>query len=177
MKFKKIVVLTSIAVSSVLFMAGCADSNQSEAQPTSQPTASKQSVAEPSDYSTGAATPSPTPTPTGLQPNDNILEITDGLKKVTLTFSGSATVMELNGPKTRELPMKLEYKAKQAILDSRLSRVPKLSATEMRCTADDLAIKVTISRDKAAYRPCEYASNYHLDPLVVAAQEVLEEVY
>jgi hypothetical protein len=174
---KKIAVLTSLAVSSVLFIAGCAGSNQPEAQPTSEPTASKQSVAEPSDYSTGAATPSPTPTPTGLQPNDDILEITDGLKKVTLTFSGSATVMELNGPKTRELPTKLEYKAKQAILDSRLSRVPQLSVADVQCTADDLAIKISIAKGTSAYRPCEYASNYQSDPLIVAAHEVLEEVY
>jgi hypothetical protein len=103
--------------------------------------------------------------------------ITDGIKKVTLTFSGSATVMQLDGAQTRELPEKLEYKAKQAILDSQLFKRQKLSASDVQCTADDLAIKIPIEKNNLIHRPCEYPLFVREDPLFRAAHEVLEEVY
>jgi hypothetical protein len=156
-------------------MTGCAATDNPESSPTPESSTTAQSVAEPSDYS--SASPSPTPTPTGLQDSDEILEITDGIKKVTMTFSGSATVMELDGPKTRDLPEKLEYKAKQAILDSKLKKRQKLSATDVKCTADDLAIKISIAKDAPRYRPCEYPLFVREDPLFKAATQVLEEAY
>lgn len=158
-------------------MTGCAATDKPESSPASEPPAATHSVAEPSDYSTGTPTPIPSPSPTGLQGSDKILEITDGIKKVTLTFSGAATVMEIEGPKTHELPEKVEYKAKQAILDSKLFKRSKLAATDTKCTADDLAVKISIAKDSPAYRPCEYPLFVRDDPLFVAAHEVLEEVY
>lgn len=178
MKLLKTSALTALVALSILSMTGCAAASNPESSPTPEPSVSAHSVAEPSDYSTASPTPTPTPSEKKkLQLSDEILEISDGIKKVTLDFSGSATVLDLSGPKTHQLPSKLEYKAKQAILDSRLSRVPHLSTSDMRCTADDLAIKISIAKDKSAYRPCEYASNYLEDPIFVAAHEILEEVY
>lgn len=177
MKFKKILVLTSLAVSSVFFMSGCSDGQKSEQQPSSEPTQSAHAVAEPSDYSTKAPDEPKPVIHVPLQESDQIIEVTDGIKKVYMTFSGEAEVMELKGEKTKKIPMKLEYKVKQAILDTRVRKVPKMTGADVRCTADDFAVKIIVANDETRYRPCEYTTNYHKDPLFIAARELLEEVY
>lgn len=158
-------------------MTGCAATDNPESSPTPESSTSAQPVAEPSDYSTASPSPTPSPTPTGLQDSDEILEISDGLKKVTMTFSGSVTVMQLDGPQTRQLPEKLEYKAKQAITDSLLHKRSKLSPTEIQCTADDQAVKIPLVKTDSVYRPCEYPLFAREDPLFKAANQILEEVY
>lgn len=158
MKLLKIPTIASLMVSATFLMTGCAVAGTPEATPAPGLSATAPSV---------STTPFPAET---LDSSEEILEITSGTKKISVMFSGSVRVND----ETREIPRHLISQVKEAIRDSKLQGLPKLSDFDSTCE-NDLTITVPAWDATTDYQLCDYHTSID-DPLFHAVVQILEEV-
>lgn len=161
MKLLKVSTMASLVVSAAFLMTGCAVAGSPEATPAPGLPAAAPSVSE---------TPTPASSSIAPETSEEILEITSGTKKISVMFSGSVRVND----ETREIPRHLTSQVKEAIRDSKLQSLPKLSESAGTCE-NDLTITVPAWDTATDYQLCDYPEIID-DPLFHTVIQILEEV-